>query len=192
MLQIINKYDFILASKSPRRQMLLKEIVPEFEIRLRDTDESYPDTLQGAQIVEHIAKVKAAAFEGELAENQLLITADTIVWIDNMVLGKPKDRDEAVQMLNQLSGRKHTVYTGVCVKTTSRERVFSAASDVFFRKLDDDEIAYYIDHCKPFDKAGAYGIQEWIGYIGIERIEGSYFNVMGLPVQRLYSELKQF
>lgn len=192
MLQIINKYDFILASKSPRRQMLLKEIVPEFEIRLRDTDESYPDTLQGAQIVEHIAKVKAAAFEGELTENQLLITADTIVWIDNMVLGKPKDRDEAVQMLNRLSGRKHTVYTGVCLKTTGKERVFSAASDVFFRQLDDDEISYYIDHCKPFDKAGAYGIQEWIGYIGIERIDGSYFNVMGLPVQRLYSELKQF
>ena len=139
-----------------------------------------------------MAKLKASAFEGELAENQLLITADTIVWIDNQVLGKPKDRAVAIEMLHQLSGRKHTVYTGVCLKTTQKERVFSAATDVFFRQLSDDEIAYYVDTYKPFDKAGSYGIQEWIGYVGIERIDGSYFNVMGLPVQRLYQELKKF
>ncbi|MBO7432717.1 MAG: septum formation protein Maf [Salinivirgaceae bacterium] len=192
MLPIFNKYKFVLASKSPRRQELLKGIVPEFDIMLRDTAESYPDTLQGAQIVEHLAKLKASAFEGELAENQLLITADTIVWIDNQVLGKPKDRAVAIEMLHQLSGRKHTVYTGVCLKTTQKERVFSAATDVFFRQLSDDEIAYYVDTYKPFDKAGSYGIQEWIGYVGIERIDGSYFNVMGLPVQRLYQELKKF
>ena len=192
MLPIFNKYKFVLASKSPRRQELLKGIVPEFDIMLRDTAESYPDTLQGAQIVEHLAKLKASAFEGELAENQLLITADTIVWIDNQVLGKPKDRAVAIEMLHQLSGRKHTVYTGVCLKTTQKERVFSAATDVYFRQLSDDEIAYYVDTYKPFDKAGSYGIQEWIGYVGIERIDGSYFNVMGLPVQRLYQELKKF
>ena len=192
MLPIFNKYKFVLASKSPRRQDLLKGIVPEFDIMLRDTAESYPETLQGAQIVEHLAKLKASAFEGELAENQLLITADTIVWIDNQVLGKPKDRAVAIEMLHQLSGRKHTVYTGVCLKTTQKERVFSAATDVFFRQLSDDEIAYYVDTYKPFDKAGSYGIQEWIGYVGIERIDGSYFNVMGLPVQRLYQELKKF
>ena len=192
MLPIFNKYKFVLASKSPRRQELLKGIVPEFDIMLRDTAESYPETLQGAQIVEHLAKLKASAFEGELAENQLLITADTIVWIDNQVLGKPKDRAVAIEMLHQLSGRKHTVYTGVCLKTTQKERVFSAATDVYFRQLSDDEIAYYVDTYKPFDKAGSYGIQEWIGYVGIERIDGSYFNVMGLPVQRLYQELKKF
>ena len=192
MLPIFNKYKFVLASKSPRRQELLKGIVPEFDIMLRDTAESYPETLQGEQIVEHLAKLKASAFEGELAENQLLITADTIVWIDNQVLGKPKDRAVAIEMLHQLSGRKHTVYTGVCLKTTQKERVFSAATDVYFRQLSDDEIAYYVDTYKPFDKAGSYGIQEWIGYVGIERIDGSYFNVMGLPVQRLYQELKKF
>ena len=192
MLPIFNKYKFVLASKSPRRQELLKGIVPEFDIMLRDTAESYPDTLQGAQIVEHLAKLKASAFEGELADNQLLITADTIVWIDNQVLGKPKNRAVAIEMLHQLSGRKHTVYTGVCLKTTQKERVFNAATDVYFRQLSDDEIAYYVDTYKPFDKAGSYGIQEWIGYVGIERIDGSYFNVMGLPVQRLYQELKKF
>lgn len=192
MLPIFNKYKFVLASKSPRRQELLKGIVPEFDIMLRDTAESYPDTLQGAQIVEHLAKLKASAFEGELADNQLLITADTIVWIDNQVLGKPQNRAVAIEMLRQLSGRKHTVYTGVCLKTTQKERMFSAATDVYFRQLSDDEIAYYVDTYKPFDKAGSYGIQEWIGYVGIERIDGSYFNVMGLPVQRLYQELKKF
>jgi len=185
-------YEFILASKSPRRQMLLKEIIPQFEIRLRDIDESYPDTLQGAQIVEHLAKLKASAFEGELAPRQLLITADTIVWIDNQVLGKPKDRNDAVRMLNQLSGRKHVVYTGVCLKTENKERVFSVSTDVYFRKLTSGEIYHYIDTYNPYDKAGSYGIQEWIGYVGIERIDGSYFNVMGLPVQRLYTELKHF
>lgn len=189
---ITDRYEVILASKSPRRQALLKEIVPEFSIMLRDTAETYPPTLKGAQIVEHLANLKASAFDGELADNQLLITADTIVWIDDMVLGKPKDRNGAIAMLRQLSGRKHTVFTGVCLKTNQKKRVFSVATDVFFRPLDDSEITYYVDTFKPFDKAGSYGIQEWIGYVGVERIEGSYFNVMGLPVQRLYQELKKF
>lgn len=189
---ITDKYEVVLASKSPRRQALLKEIVPEFSVQLRNTAETYPPSLKGAQIVEHLAKLKASAFEGELADSQLLITADTIVWIDDMVLGKPKDRSGAIAMLRQLSGRKHTVFTGVCLKTNQKEQVFSVATDVFFRQLGDDEITYYVDNYKPFDKAGSYGIQEWIGYVGVERIEGSYFNVMGLPVQRLYQELKKF
>ena len=189
---ITDRYKVVLASKSPRRQALLKEIVPEFSIMLRDTAETYPPTLKGAQIVEHLANLKASAFDGELADNQLLITADTIVWIDDMVLGKPKDRSGAIAMLRQLSGRKQTVFTGVCLKTNHKKSVFSVATDVFFRPLDDSEITYYVDTFKPFDKAGSYGIQEWIGYVGVERIEGSYFNVMGLPVQRLYQELKKF
>ena len=189
---ITDRYKVVLASKSPRRQALLKEIVPEFSIMLRDTAETYPATLKGAQIVEHLANLKASAFDGELADNQLLITADTIVWIDDMVLGKPKDRSGAIAMLRQLSGHKHTVFTGVCLKTNQKKSVFSVATDVFFRPLDDSEITYYVDTFKPFDKAGSYGIQEWIGYVGVERIEGSYFNVMGLPVQRLYQELKKF
>ena len=189
---ITDRYKVVLASKSPRRQALLKEIVPEFSIMLRDTAETYPPTLAGGQIVEHLAMLKASAFDGELDDNQLLITADTIVWIDNMVLGKPKDRNEAIDMLKRLSGRRHTVYTGVCVKTTNKTKVFNVATDVFFRQLDDSEIAYYVDNYKPFDKAGSYGVQEWIGYVGVERIEGSYFNVMGLPVKRLYQELKEF
>lgn len=189
---ITDRYEVILASKSPRRQALLKEIVPEFSIMLRDTAETYPSTLKGAQIVEHLANLKASAFDGELADNQLLITADTIVWIDDMVLGKPKDRSGAIDMLRQLSGRKHTVFTGVCLKTNQKKRVFSVATDVFFRPLYDGEIEYYVDKYQPFDKAGSYGVQEWIGYVGVERIDGSYFNVMGLPVQRLYQELKEF
>ena len=189
---ITDRYEVILASKSPRRQALLKEIVPEFSIMLRDTAETYPATLKGAQIVEHLANLKASAFDGELIDNQLLIAADTIVWIDDMVLGKPKDRSGAIAMLQQISGRKHTVYTGVCLKTNQKKRVFSVATDVFFRSLSEDEIEYYVDKYQPFDKAGSYGVQEWIGYVGVERIEGSYFNVMGLPVQRLYQELKEF
>ena len=189
---ITDRYEVILASKSPRRQALLKEIVPEFSIMLRDTAETYPATLKGAQIVEHLANLKASAFDGELIDNQLLITADTIVWIDDMVLGKPKDRSGAIAMLQQISGRKHTVYTGVCLKTNQKKRMFSVATDVFFRSLSEDEIEYYVDKYQPFDKAGSYGVQEWIGYVGVERIEGSYFNVMGLPVQRLYQELKEF
>ena len=189
---ITDRYEVVLASKSPRRQALLKEIVPEFSIMLRDTAETYPPTLKGAQIVEHLANLKASAFDGELTDNQLLITADTIVWIDDMVLGKPKGRSGAIAMLQQLSGRKHTVFTGVCLKTNQKKRVFSVATDVFFRPLSEEEIEYYVDKYQPFDKAGSYGVQEWIGYVGVERIEGSYFNVMGLPVQRLYQELKEF
>lgn len=192
MLPILDKYRVVLASKSPRRQSLLREIVPNFEIMLRDTEETYPDSLQGAQIVEHLARLKASAFADELADDQLLITADTIVWIDGMVLGKPTDRENAIEMLRRLSGRKHSVFTGVSIMTNAKQRVFSDSTDVYFRELDESEIAFYVDKFKPFDKAGSYGIQEWIGYMGVSKIDGSYFNVMGLPVHRLYEELKDF
>lgn len=192
MLPVLDKYRVVLASKSPRRQALLREIVPNFEIMLRDTEETYPASFQGAQIVEHLAQLKASAFVGEMAENQLLITADTIVWIDGMVLGKPKGRENAIEMLRRLSGRKHSVFTGVSIMTNAKQRVFSDSTDVYFRELDDAEIIYYVDNYKPYDKAGSYGIQEWIGYMGVSRIDGSYFNVMGLPVHRLYEELKDF
>ncbi len=192
MLPILDRYKVVLASKSPRRQSLLKEIVPDFSVRLRDTEEKYPKELKGAEIVEHLAKLKASAFEGELSDTQLLITADTIVCIENEVLGKPSNRVDAMEMLRRLSGRTHTVYTGVCLKTSLKQKTFSVGTNVSFRALDEDEIAYYVDNYKPYDKAGSYGIQEWIGYVGITKIEGSYFNVMGLPVQRLYEELKTF
>lgn len=192
MLPLFSKYEVVLASKSPRRQELLKSIIPNFCVMVRETDEHYPSTLVGGEIPMYIAQVKAKEFETDLLDNQLLITADTIVWIDGKVLGKPQSREEAIAMLQMLSGKKHTVFTGVCIKTTAKESTFNVATDVYFRNLDISEIEFYVDMYKPFDKAGAYGIQEWIGYVGVERIDGSYFNVMGLPTQRLYKELKQF
>lgn len=186
-------YHFILASKSPRRQMLLKELNLDFEIEVRPTDESHPPHLQGEEIVLYISKKKAEAFDpSSLSDKTIVITADTVVWLNGESLAKPANEDEAIQMLTKLSGNKHTVYTGVCLLTHDRLHSFYVGTDVFFKTLSMEEILYYVTKYKPFDKAGAYGIQEWIGYIGIERIEGSYYNVMGLPVQRLYCELKQF
>lgn len=188
----LDKYKIVLASKSPRRQELLKAIIPDFSVVLRDTKESYPEGLREGQIVEYLAKLKADAFAGELADDQMLITSDTIVWVDGKVLGKPAGREEAIAMLRQLSGREHSVFTGVGITTNARQRVFSDVTYVHFKQLTDAEIEYYVDNYKPYDKAGAYGIQEWIGYVGVTKIDGSYFNVMGLPVQKLYEELNEF
>lgn len=185
-------YHIILASNSPRRRELLSGLGFDYEVRtLPGIDESYPETLQGEEIPVYISSQKASAYLGELKENELLITADTIVWLDGRVLGKPSDEEDACQMLRALSGKTHQVITGVTLATTTFQKSFASVSQVTFATLSDEEIKYYISHYHPMDKAGSYGVQEWIGFIGVERIEGSYFNVMGLPVQRLYRELKE-
>lgn len=189
----LSKYHIILASNSPRRKELLSGLGLTYEIRtLPDIDESYPPTLEGEDIAKYIAKEKADAYKGSLKENTLLITADTIVLLEGEVYGKPQDAEDAKQMLHNLSGKTHKVITGVCILSKEKQHIFSVSSDVRFARLGDDEISFYVDKYKPFDKAGAYGIQEWIGYIAVEYISGSYFNIMGLPVQRLYQELKNF
>ena len=183
----------ILASASPRRKELLAGLDFDFEVRLLPgIDESYPDDLPTTKISEYIAREKAAAYTGEIGDGELLLTADTIVVVDDEVLGKPSDEDDARRMLHMISGRTHQVITGVCLATRDETRSFSVETDVTFKTLSDNEIDYYIKQYRPFDKAGAYGIQEWIGYVGVESIRGSYFNVMGLPVQRIYNEIKKF
>ena len=185
-------YHIILASNSPRRRELLSGLGLDYEVRtLPGIDESYPDTLQGEEIPVYISSKKASAYLDALKNNELLITADTIVWLDGRVLGKPADEDEARQMLRDLSGKTHQVITGVTLATTTFQKSFASVSQVTFASLTEEEISYYVSHYHPMDKAGSYGVQEWIGFIGVERIEGSYFNVMGLPVQRLYRELKE-
>lgn len=186
------KYKIILASASPRRHQLMRDAGFDFEIRLKSTEEIYPATLSPEKIPEYLACLKAVAFKEELKVDELLITADTIVCLGAKVLGKPKNRECAIEMLQQLSGQKHKVVTGVCLTTSGKQEKFSVITDVYFKVLTEEEIVYYVDHYQPFDKAGAYGIQEWIGYIGIERIDGSFYNVMGLPVQKLYEVLKDF
>ena len=181
-----------MASNSPRRRELLGGLGLDFEVRvLPGIDESHPADLQGGDIPLYISKKKANAYIGQLRDDELLITADTIVWLDGEVLEKPKDEADASLMLHKLSGKTHQVFTGVCLTTTEKQVAFSCRSDVTFCQLSDDEINYYVQHYRPLDKAGAYGVQEWIGYVGVERIEGSFFNVVGLPVQRLYKALKQ-
>lgn len=183
----------ILASNSPRRRELLGGLDLDFEVKvLPDIDESYPDNLPAAEVAGYISREKAAPYRTLIGENDLVITADTVVIVGDEVLGKPKDAEDARRMLQLISGRTHQVITGVCLLTTDKERSFSVTTDVTFKQLSEDEIAYYIEHYKPFDKAGAYGIQEWIGYVGVTSINGSYFNVMGLPVQRLWEEIKKF
>lgn len=190
MLDNLKKYKVILASNSPRRKELLAGLGVDYEVRtLPDVDESYPDTLQGADIPLYIAKEKADAYRNMLQPGELMITADTIVWLDGRVLGKPKDREDALCMLQDMSGRTHEVFTGVCITTTEWQRSFAAQTEVRFAELSEEEITYYVDKFQPMDKAGAYGVQEWIGFIGVENISGSYYNIMGLPVQRLYKEL---
>ena len=193
MLENLKKYNVILASNSPRRKELLAGLGVQYEIRtLPDVDESYPDTLQGADIPLYIAREKADAYRSMLHAGELMITADTIVWLEGKVLGKPQDREDALHMLRAMSGKTHEVFTGVCLTTTQRQHTFSARTEVRFSTLSEEEITYYVDHFHPMDKAGAYGVQEWIGYIGVEYISGSYYNIMGLPVQRLYRELCKF
>jgi len=188
----LKKYHFILASKSPRRQFLLKDLGLDFEVVTREVDESFPEHLKAEQIPLYLCEKKARAFDEELNDNTIVITADTIVWIDDHVLNKPENYEDAVRMLTLLSGRMHQVFTGVCLKSNEKMILFYVATNVYFKKITPEEIDYYIRNFHPFDKAGAYGAQEWIGYIAVEKIEGSYFNVMGLPLKELYEELLKF
>lgn len=186
-------YKLILASNSPRRKELLSGLDLEYDVLvLPNIDETYPSDIKKEDVAIYIAQKKAQAYKSILADNKLVITADTVVIIGDKILGKPKDEDHAKQMLQELSGKTHQVITGVCLTTSDKQKTFSVVSDVKFSNLDNSEIEYYVSKYKPLDKAGAYGIQEWIGYIAVEYIGGSYFNVMGLPIQRLYQELKKF
>ena len=189
---MFNNYKIILASKSPRRRQLLEGLDIPFEVIIHEVDEIFPDGLPMEEIPVYLAKLKAEPFSEELSHDALVITADTIVWIEGTVLGKPNDYEHAAAMLRQLSGRKHIVVTGVCLTSREKQVTFSASTDVYFKNLSDSEIDYYLQNYHPYDKAGSYGVQEWIGYIAITGIEGSYFNVMGLPVQRLHEELLKF
>ncbi len=190
---MVSKYRYILASGSPRRRELLDGLGLKYEIRLLpDIDETYPATLQGEEIPLEISRKKSEAYRPTMADDELIITADTIVYLDGKVIGKPADEQEAREMLRTLSGRTHEVITGVTFLTKQRQHSFTCTSLVTFATLSDGDIDHYVTNYHPLDKAGAYGIQEWIGYIGVTRIEGSYYNVMGLPVQRLHTELKRF
>lgn len=185
--------ELILASASPRRRQLMEEAGMRFTLAAKfECDESYPATLPAAEVAPYLSALKSEAYPETLSENEILVTADTAVVVGDAVLGKPADRDEACDMLRSMSGRSHKVYTGVTLRSHDKRRTFAVETLVYFRDMSDDEIAYYVDNYRPYDKAGAYGIQEWIGYVAIERIEGSFFNVMGLPVQRLYTELMAF
>jgi septum formation protein len=189
----IEQYQVILGSQSPRRQYLLKELGIKFDTKVKQMVlEDHPENLSMEEIPLYLAGKKADAFNDELTDKMIVITADTIVWQEGKVLRKPKDRKEGYEILHALSGSVHQVYTGVCIRSINKRHSFSSRTDVYFKQLTDEEIVYYIDKFEPFDKAGAYGIQEWLGYIGVERIEGSFFNVMGLPIQELYVEMKKF
>lgn len=193
MLENLKKYNIVLASKSPRRQELMKGIGLEFSVITKDVDESYPSNMSVYDVAPFLSLKKAKAFnDDELPENYMVITADTVVIVDDMILGKPKDETDARGMLGRISGKKHSVITGVTVRTSDKVKTFSVVSKVSFETLDQEEIDYYVNNFRPYDKAGAYGIQEWIGYIGVNHVEGSYFNVMGLPTQKLYKMLKTF
>lgn len=191
-MEWIPKYNYILASKSPRRNQLFKSLGIEFKIIIKEVEEKYPNTLTKEEIPVFLAELKAKPFLHHINSNDLVITADTIVWLNGKVLGKPKDREEAIQMLHELSGNEHQVITGVCLTSYDKQISFSSISNVHFKNLTNKEIEHYVLEYKPFDKAGAYGIQEWVGLIGISHIEGSFYNVMGLPVQRLYEEIQKF
>jgi len=185
-------YNYILASKSPRRRELLKTMGIDFQVKLKEVEELFPDGLSKEEIPVYLVKLKAKPFLEELGNNDMLITVDTIVWFNGNVLGKPKNYDEAKTMLEMLSGNDHQVISGVCLTTTKKQTSFFELSNVRFKTLSNAEIEYYITHFNPFDKAGAYGIQDWIGAIGITHIEGSFYNVMGLPIQKLYEEIQKF
>jgi septum formation protein len=188
----LNNYRIILASRSPRRRQLLQELGLKFEVVNKEYDESYPECLSGEEIARYIAHQKAILFKNELADNEIVITADTLVWCNNKVLGKPRDFEDAIYMLGEISGNTHEVITGVSIISAVKEIIFSVSTKVTFKSLSDEEKYFYITNFKPYDKAGAYGIQEWIGLAACSHIEGSYFNVVGLPVQRLYKELQHF
>jgi len=184
-------YKIILASGSPRRQQFFKDLDIDFEIRLKEIDEVFPDTLKGLEITDYLAELKAKAFDGEMQPNEMIVTSDTLVWLNNKALGKPKDYDDAFQILKSLSNQTHEVITSVCFKTIAKTDIINEITKVTFNELSDEAIRYYLDNYKPFDKAGAYGIQEWIGLVGISKIEGSYTNVVGLPTEKVYKYLTQ-
>lgn len=188
----IADFQIILASNSPRRKELLAHVVPSFIVKTKEVVEIYPDTLKKDSVAEYLANLKASVFEGEIKENEIYITADTIVLLGDTIFGKPKDKEDAIEILQQLSGKKHQVITGVCFKSSHTEETFSHTTEVVFKELSLAEITHYIDKYKPYDKAGAYAIQEWIGFIGVEKINGDYNNIVGLPVQEMYSRLVQF
>lgn len=193
MLSNLNKFHIILASKSPRRQELLRGMGMDFEIITKETPEDFPTDLPLDEVPQYLSLQKSLAFtDEELPPDYLLITSDTVVICEGEILGKPKDREDAERMLQLLSGKTHHVVTGVTVRSAEKTESFAVRSNVTFAQLDAEEIDYYIEHCKPYDKAGAYGIQEWIGYVGISGLEGSFYNVMGLPTRKLYQCLKGF
>lgn len=185
----LSKYTLILASGSPRRQQFFKDLDLDFKIRLKEIEEVYPPELKGEAITNYLAQLKASAFEGEMKENEILITSDTIVWHNNKALGKPKDKEDAFAILKSLSNATHEVITSVCFKTKEKSEVISEITKVTFNPLSDDAIEYYLEHYQPYDKAGAYGIQEWIGFIGVAKVEGSYTNVMGMPTDKVFDYL---
>jgi len=186
----LKEYKLVLGSSSPRRQKLLTDMGYSYELRLKDIDEDYPTELETKDVAAYLSQLKAVPFKSELREDEILLTADTIVRINNKILGKPKDKEDAILILKTLSNNCHIVTSGVSLTTKMWQKTFSVDTKVFFDKLSDSEIEWYLNKFKPYDKAGAYGIQEWIGYIGIKKIEGSYYNVMGLPCQAIYSMLK--
>jgi septum formation protein len=185
----LRNYSLILASGSPRRQQFFKDLDLDFEIRLKEIEEIYPPELKAEEITNYLAELKANAFEGELKAHEILITSDTIVWHKNKALGKPKDTQDAIAILKSLSNTTHEVITSVCFKTNSETKILHEITKVTFNELSEDAIRYYIENYKPFDKAGAYGIQEWIGFVGVSKIEGSYANVMGMPTDKVYEYL---
>ncbi|MBA4275245.1 Maf-like protein [Flavobacterium sp.] len=185
----LQKYKLILASGSPRRQQFFKDLDLDFEIRLKEIEEIFPPELKAEEITNYLAELKANAFEGELKANEILITSDTIVWHNNKALGKPKDAQDAFEILKSLSNATHQVITSVCFKTPTDSTLIYEVTQVTFNELSDEAIRYYIENYKPFDKAGAYGIQEWIGFVGVSKIEGSYANVMGMPTDKVYEYL---
>lgn len=187
----LKKYHLILASGSPRRQQFFKDLDLDFEIRLKEIEEIYPSSLKAQEITIYLAMLKATAFEGELLSNEILITSDTIVWHKNKALGKPKDQKEAFEILKSLSDATHEVITSICFKSQEKSEVITEISRVTFNKLSDEAINYYLEKFKPYDKAGAYGIQDWIGLIGVSKIEGSYANVMGMPTDKVYEYLSK-
>ena len=186
----LKNYKIILASGSPRRQQFFRDLDLDFEIRLKETEEVYPPNLIEEDITNYLAVLKSDAFEGEIKNNEILITSDTIVWHENKALGKPKDYEDAFLMLQSLSNKTHKVITSVCFKTTNTTNVISETTLVTFHPISDEQIKYYLDHYRPFDKAGSYGIQEWIGFVGVAKIEGSFPNVMGLPVDKVFQHLQ--
>ena len=192
ILDNLNNFKIILASRSPRRQQLLRDLGLKFDVVIREYIETYPEGLNGEEIAMYVAHEKAVSFRNDISDNEIVIAADTIVWCNNRVLGKPVDLEDAIHILKEISGNIHEVITGVTIFSLSKELTFSDSTKVTFEALSEEEICYYVDEFKPYDKAGAYGIQEWIGLIACSHINGSYFNVVGLPVQKLYKELQKF